>query len=234
GPALKKQLSELGLDLVLMAFTGGSNADEHLRSLEEQVEWQRQLAPLFINAHSGSDRWNQDQAKRFYEGALKIESRAGVPIAHETHRGRVFFNPWVTRDIIQEFPELKLTCDYSHWVCVAERLLDDEKEILELCARHAMHIHGRVGYEEGPQVPDPRAPEYRGYLEAHERWWDMIWNSQQARGVAVSTLTPEFGPPSYMHTLPYTNVPVADLWDICNWMAKREAERFRARPGPKE
>ncbi|HEY3233230.1 MAG TPA: hypothetical protein VGJ84_00850, partial [Polyangiaceae bacterium] len=100
GPALRKQLSEVGLDLVIMAFTGGSNADEHLRSLEEQVEQHLRLAPLFINAHSGSDGWNQDQAKRFYEGALKIESRAGVPIAHETHRGRVFFNPWVTRDII--------------------------------------------------------------------------------------------------------------------------------------
>ncbi len=78
-------------------------------------------------------------------------------------------------------------------------------------------------------MPDPRDPAYADKLAAHERWWDVCWRSQAARGQAVSTLTPEFGPWGYMPTLPFTNVPVANLADICAWQAKRQAERFAAR-----
>ena len=44
--------------------------------------------------------------------------------------------------------------------------------------------------------------------------------------MAVSTLTPEFGPAPYLHLLPHTQTPVADLADICDWMARRQAGRF--------
>jgi hypothetical protein len=75
-------------------------------------------------------------------------------------------------------------------------------------------------------VPDPRAPEYQRHVEAHERWWQIIWETQAAQGRTVSPLTPEFGPPDYLHTLPYSAMPVADLWEICNWQAQRQAVRF--------
>lgn len=80
-----------------------------------------------------------------------------------------------------------------------------------------------------PQVSDPRAPEWDLHLTTHERWWDIIWDSQKRRGIETSYLTPEFGPPPYMPTLPHTGVPVADLADICDWMARREESRFSKR-----
>jgi hypothetical protein len=42
----------------------------------------------------------------------------------------------------------------------------------------------------------------------------------------VTCLAPEFGPAPYLPLLPYTQAPVADLADICDWMARREALRF--------
>ena len=39
-------------------------------------------------------------------------------------------------------------------------------------------------------------------------------------------MTPEFGPDGYLHTLPFTNAPVADLWELNCWMAKNEREHF--------
>jgi hypothetical protein len=75
----------------------------------------------------------------------------------------------------------------------------------------------------------PRAPEYRPHLEAHERWWGMIWDAQAARGMPVSTLTPEYGPPGYLHTLPYTNVPVADLRAMPASRRLRATAQFAAR-----
>jgi hypothetical protein len=200
---------------------------EHLASLTYQIDECLDAEPLFFNCHSGSDAWSITEAEDFYGAVLEMEKKIGVTLSHETHRFRCFGNPWNTRRILNLFPELKLTCDLSHWVCVTERLLQDCTDIIDLCAEHCWHLHARVGYEEGPQVPDPRAPEWSAHLQTHEEWWEKIWKTQQTRKLDVSTLTPEFGPPPYLHTIPYTQQPVADLNAICDWMSQRQRDRFR-------
>ena len=204
----------------------GGSVRRHLDSFKEQIEECLKHQPLFFNAHSGSDAWSLAEAEDFYGAAIEFERKIGVTIAHETHRLRYFGNPWMTRTILERFPELKLTCDFSHWVCVAERLLDDCGEIIQLAAQHCHHLHARVGFEEGPQVSDPRAPEWAHHVEVHESWWDQIRAAQAKRGMEIATLTPEFGPAPYLPVLPYTRTPVADLADICDWMARRQKNRF--------
>ncbi len=210
-------------------FVPGGTVQQHLVSLKSQIDECLDTEPLFFNCHSGSDSWSLAEAEDFYGAALEMEKKTGVVLSHETHRFRYFGNPWNTRQILNRFPNLKLTCDLSHWVCVAERLLEDCADIIDLCAARCLHLHARVGYEEGPQVPDPRAPEWSGHLQAHEAWWEKIWDAQEARGFKISTLTPEFGPPPYLHTVPYTQQPVADLDAICDWMSQRQRDRFQAR-----
>ncbi|MEI8291688.1 MAG: TIM barrel protein [Verrucomicrobiota bacterium] len=229
-PALLRLLKEDGMQWVPQVFSRdfvpGGTVREHLDSLQQQIEECMVYQPVFFNAHSGSDAWSLAQAEDFYGAVLELERRLGVTIAHETHRLRYFGNPWTTRPILERFPTLKLTCDFSHWVCVAERLLPDCGEIIQLAAQHCHHLHARVGYEEGPQVSDPRAPEWGGHLAAHEGWWNQIWKAQIQRGIATCTLTPEFGPAPYLHLLPFTQAPVANLADICDWMAVRERNQF--------
>lgn len=218
-----------GFGYIAQVVTIGENVAEHIMSFQTVVDQARALEPRKINCHSGCDWFSEEEARRFFGEALEYEAKVGIPIAHETHRGRIFYNPWITERMLKVFPQLKLSCDFSHWAVVCERLLETELGILRRCAEQCIHIHARVGYEEGPQVPDPRAPEYQRQVAAHEQWWDLIWNAQQRKGFTESTLTPEFGAPDYLHTLPYTGVPVADLWDICNWQADRQRSRFTAR-----
>jgi hypothetical protein len=45
-------------------------------------------------------------------------------------------------------------------------------------------------------------------------WWQAIADRRKAEGAEVLTITPEFGPPDYMQTLPYTRQPVNDLWGV--------------------
>ena len=227
----RKLLEAHGFDYIPQIFSQGASVDEHLESLSQQLAEAKTFRPRLVNAHSGCDAFSEDESFRFFEGALRIEARSGVAVAHETHRGRILFNPWIASRLLTRFETLKLCCDFSHWVCVCERLIDDQLAIVDQCAARCIHLHARVGYEQGPQVPDPRAPEYSQHLEAHERWWDRVWVAQARRGVSETSLTPEFGPPDYQHTLPFTNVPVSDLAAICDWQARRQAERFSARPG---
>jgi hypothetical protein len=46
-------------------------------------------------------------------------------------------------------------------------------------------------------------------------------------------MTPEFGPDGYLHTLPYTKAPVADLDNINRWMAYRQRENYEKRRASK-
>ncbi len=116
--------------------------------------------------------------------------------------------------------------DFSHWCVVCERLIDTELEILHTIAPNVRHIHARVGYDQGPQVPHPGAPEYADALAAHQRWWALIWRAQRASGQTVTTMTPEFGPDGYLHCLPFTQAPVADLWALNRWIGNVERAHF--------
>ena len=223
---LVRSLKTHKLGYIPQIFTAGSTVAAHVESFRHQVGEAATTSPLLINSHSGCDAWSESDSRRFFEAALAIESSVGIRIAHETHRGRILFNPWITSRLLECFDDLKLCCDFSHWVCVGERLIDDQLHIIKQSAARCLHLHARVGYEQGPQVPDPRAPEYAAHLAAHERWWRIIWDAQRNRGDKTSTLTPEFGPPGYLHTLPFTNAPVADLWDICHWQAERQKDNF--------
>lgn len=204
------------------------SVEEHLSSLEEGVRLSMEGSPRFINTMAGYDAWSHAEAVRFFEGLVRLQNKYDVVISAETHRGRSTYSPWLTRDILLAVPELRITCDFSHWCVVSERLiLDEEPEILELAAKHAYHIQPRIGYDQGPQVPDPRAPEHHASLVAHERWWDQVWKSMAGRGFTEFTMTPEFGPDGYLQCAPFTLVPVADLWDLNRWTGLRQQQRFQ-------
>ena len=42
--------------------------------------------------------------------------------------------------MLERFAELKLVCDFSHWVCICERLIDDQLDIIKLCAERCHHL----------------------------------------------------------------------------------------------
>ena len=230
GERLRATLAAHGLRLAAMGFTGGgTDPDAHLASLRRIAAEAIAFAPLVLNLHSGSDRWSLAERVRFYRECVAIARDLPFPVTHETHRGRCFYSPWTTAEVLDQVDGLWLCADYSHWCVVAERLLDGEEALLARCHARVRHIHARVGHAEGPQVSDPRAPEWQAAVAAHEGWWDAIWRAQAAAGVAVSTVTPEFGPPDYMPTLPWTRQPVADLDAIVRWQADRQRARFAAR-----
>ncbi|MFC5406185.1 sugar phosphate isomerase/epimerase family protein [Cohnella soli] len=211
-------------NLSYIALIGSSG--DHEKTFEERVASAVLLEPDLIISHSARDCMDETEQYRFFDKALQVESRYGIPVGHETHRHRAMFTPWTTSKLLKAFPDLKITADFSHWCCVCESLLEDQVHHLELAFERTIHIHARVGYAEGPQVPHPGAPEYENELLAHERWWKSIMEARAAKGCAATTVTPEFGPPGYMHTMPFSNKPVSDLWDVCSWMANRLRAKY--------
>jgi hypothetical protein len=150
-----------------------------------------------------------------------------VPLFHETHRAKFSYAASVAATYLRQEPDLKITADFSHWCNVSESYLQGQEAAVDLAIARTGHLHARVGHTEGPQVSDPRAPEWAEALSAHDAWWDRIVAARRADKTKRFTVTPEFGPPPYLPALPYTGQPVASQWDINLWMMQRLRERWK-------
>lgn len=229
----KASLRKHGLSYIAEIVTGGDyvprrdlSVDAHLDDVEAALQNSMPLSPLFATCIGGCDAWSEAESIRFFAGAMRLAKTYGTEINFETHRSRSLFNPWTTRRIVEALPQIRLTADLSHWCVVCERQMDTELDTVTAIAPNVRHIHARVGYDQGPQVPHPAAPEYAYALLAHQQCWEVFWKAQQQNAMAVTTMTPEFGPDGYLHTLPFTKAPVADLWEINRWMAETERRHF--------
>jgi sugar phosphate isomerase/epimerase len=210
--ALKKH----GLQVGFLFGAWQNDPREHFNTFQKTIEAaisNKYQKPLYINCHSGKDFFSFEQNRRFIEYTIDRSKQAGVPVYHETHRGRILFAANIARQFIEQFPELRITFDVSHWCNVHESLLDDQKETIGMALERTDHIHARIGHAEGPQVNDPRAPEWENALKAHLAWWDKVIERKKKNGESMTILT-EFGPADYLPTLPYTRQPVADQWAI--------------------
>lgn len=223
--ALKKHQLEVGF----LVGGGQFNPQEHLAYFKKMIDAaakQNIQKPLYINCHSGRDYFPVDVNNKFIEYTTQLSKETGITICHETHRSRIMFAAHTTRQYIEKHADLKLTLDISHWCNVHESLLQDQQETVDLALARTEHIHARIGHQEGPQVNDPRAPEWNDAVKAHFAWWDKIIERKKKEGKRITVLT-EFGPPTYMPTVPYTMQPLANQWDInvhmMNLLRKRYA-----------
>lgn len=225
--ALRALLDESGLDLIAQMHTVGDTPEEHAASFEEGYCRAVELRPRMVNSHTGRDFFTTDENVMILKRAEALEHEAGVPMVHEIHRGRATFSAPAAMALIEQFPQVRFAADLSHWCCVHESMLQNQPERLEQAIRHTHHIHARVGHPEGPQVSDPRAPEWSEAVETHLGWWQRVIDHHKELYEPEMTITPEFGPPGYMQTLPYTRQPVADLWEINLWMREMLKERLK-------
>lgn len=204
-----------------------SNFDEHTETFKKHLYSLAELQPLFINSQTGKDYFSMEQNLALMQVATDISAETGIAILHETHRGKWSFAAHVTKQYLERAPQIRLTLDLSHWCAVAETLLEDQPAAVDLAILHADHLHARVGFAEGPQVIDPRAPENEAILAAHLRWWDAVIGRKKENGSQTFTITPEYGAPPYQQVLPYTGQPITSQWDINRWMKDLLKSRYR-------
>ncbi len=134
----RQHLQDTGLLYIAEICTAGSYVPErqatvqdHLDSLEKKLQHSLPLTPQFVTCLGGCDAWDEAQSLDFFSRAMSLAQQCNISISFETHRGRSFFNPWVTARICEQLGDLQLTADFSHWCVVCERLMDVEQDVLE-------------------------------------------------------------------------------------------------------
>ena len=217
--AILAMLDDFGLELIGQHHeTSDSDPARHKDNFRRHMYNLAGARPLFINSQTGKDYFSYGDNSELIEIGFEVAKETGVQIIHETHRGKFSFALHVTRKYLDDYPGLELGLDVSHWCNVSESLLSDQQDDLNLALLRSRHIHARVGYAEGPQVTDPRLPEWEEALNFHLSCWDRVYKNFSQKKKECLTITPEFGPYPYMIHLPFTRMPVASQWDINDHM----------------
>lgn len=214
-----------GLHYGFLIGSGESNYQNNFQQFSKSLETAVTFNPVYINCHSGKDFFSFDENKSFLELTIKATKETGVPVYHETHRSRILYSAPAARQYMEKLPDLRITFDVSHWCNVHESLLADQADTLAMALERVGHIHARIGHPEGPQVNDPRAPEWKDAVDAHFAWWDKVIKRKKQEGKLMTFLT-EFGPIDYLPALPYTRQPLANQWEINLHMLKTLRARY--------
>jgi sugar phosphate isomerase/epimerase len=199
---------------------------KHLEVYEAHLQNLAYFEPIFINSQTGRDCFSFQENKAVIELAQTFSEREGIKVVHETHRGKFSFCTTNTKLYLDTFPDLRLTADFSHWCNVAESLLQDQQHIVTLAIQRADHIHARIGFAQGPQINDPRSPEWKETVDCYLSWWDAIIEAKREQGADMLTISPEFGPSPYTPVLPFTNQPVTSQWDVNCYMMDLLKKRY--------
>jgi len=220
-------LKDSGLELVAQHYeTSDADPELHRKNYWKHLLSLAEANPLFINSQTGKDYFSFEHNSTLIDISFLIQKETGIRVVHETHRGKFSFAAHITRSYLERIPELELSLDVSHWCNVAESLLQDQTQNMELAVLRTRHIHARVGFAEGPQITDPRLPEWEEALNFHLSVWDKIYENFKRLNKDILTITPEFGPYPYMAHLPYTRMPVADQWEINRYMKDMLKRRY--------
>jgi sugar phosphate isomerase/epimerase len=222
-------LSSGNITLVTHQYrAAGSTFKDFRKSFLEELKSCAGPKPLLINSHTGKDHFTKEQLLDLIDIAAEFSDKTGITVAHETHRGRLGYSPQSYHELATLHSRFPITADFSHWVCVTESMLENFGPALKLAIQNTVHIHARVGYEEGPQVTDPRATQWQYAVEVFSGWWDEIVavNKQQHR--PILTITTEFGPAPYLVHHPATGAPLVDQFEINCYMKDYLKRRYKS------
>lgn len=224
--AARKTINDFYFIALQLVFPAKEQVSDYIKKMERNLADISSLNPLFINSHTGKDYYSFDDNCRIIEAAMNFSAKNNVRILHETHRSRFAFHTATLLPYLQKFPEMELTGDLSHFCVVSESMLEDQEEILDQIFPRIFHLHARIGYEQGPQVNDPQAPEWDMHVNRFIGWWQKIINLKQNAGEQVLTITPEFGPVPYMPMLPFTQETTSVQWENNLFIKKLMQSKF--------
>ena len=140
-----KTMEKYKLTFGLLCGSAEKDPVRHLDQFKKAIDSALLMKPLYINCHSGKDFFNFEQNKKIVDYSYQASRQQGIPVYHETHRGRMLYSAPITADYLARLPELRLTLDISHWCNVHESFLADQPEHVALALSRAGHIHARVG-----------------------------------------------------------------------------------------
>ena len=203
------------------------------------MSWQAQCYPRTVDelrpvldlvAEFGADHVNLQPDVRperlhdcipIIEGWRRLAREAGVAVHIETHRDRMTTDLFFTLELLDCFPDLRLTADISHYVVGREFAWPIDETAHRQIRRvldQTWGIHGRVASREQIQI-QLSFPHMKHWVDLFMGWWEYAIRSWRKRAPddAVLTFLCELGPPEYAIT-GADGYELSDRWAEALWM----------------
>ena len=166
----------------------------------------------------------------YLEGWRRLAEQTSIPVFIETHRDRMTTDLFFTLQLLDCFPDLRLTGDLSHYLVGREfawPIDDDNHALMHRILDNCWAYHGRVASREQVQV-QISFPQHREWFELFLGWWSYGFRSWLGRAAEGDTLTftCEIGPKEYAMTGPDGN-ELSDRWEEALLMKRRVKEAWR-------
>jgi len=128
----------------------------------------------------------------------------GMQVLFETHRDCITNDMFMTLELLEAIPELRLCADLSHYALNREiglPLSDEFDALFKRLLSRSDSFQGRISTNEQIQVP-LGFPQHAAWEEQHQEWWRWGLADWRTRAGVDETLIflCELGPPPYAIT----------------------------------
>ncbi len=216
----RSALDDLGLRLTL------GHHPHTLDDVRATVAQAKRLRADFVFAQPLHPFYGIKAASEFLREARKIANEEGLAFFVETHRNNIPESLNQALELIDAYPEIRFTGDFSHYVVISEfyglayeRAVERMMPVLS----RTSHLHGRISNGEQVQV------DVGDGCGETAQFFVQIWTAtmrEWRKGAEPGDVFPfatELGPPRYAITLP-DGTEFSDRWEQ-SLVMKRLAEQ---------
>ena len=174
-----------------------------IASLRSQLQFARQLNVPYVVVIGQDMPVKLDRMVRVVESWLEVAREEGMPLQFETHRNGIMNDLFVTVQLLELIPELRLSADLSHYVVDREMPCPPSstlQSLIDQVLERSDSFQGRVAARGQIQVA-LNFPQNQKWVLMFREWWRRGFESWKLRhhDEAMVFLC-ELGPPDYAIT----------------------------------